>query len=135
MSRTAEFVESLAETLLDFPQDTCEGRCSDELYANGRAVAIVVGPRASIIEGWVQAVRAQARLPIDWHFFGGRAVILAICETPEQRGRVRRTLDLLVPVLAWVYHVHQVRDGSVDQNGTVFPLQFQHHDGEASHGS
>lgn len=56
-------------------------------------VAMVVGGGSNFIERWVQEVAELSGQPVDWHFCGGRAMVLALGDL----GKVSEALDTLIP--------------------------------------
>lgn len=53
-------------------------RCDSEVYEKGTQVFLTHTIEAKNIEKWVQAVAKLSEQKVDWHYFGGRAVILAL---------------------------------------------------------
>jgi hypothetical protein len=70
------------------------GRCVPKVWKRGEQVLRLAGPRSWMIEGYVRAAAEKAGVPIDWHFAGGRAVVLAL---PEDKEKACRALGELMP--------------------------------------
>ena len=51
--------------------------CQPELYDHGEHVITVLGA-AEDIEAWVKQVARMSGQPVDWHYVGGRGVVLAL---------------------------------------------------------
>lgn len=68
--------------------------CSPEVWSRGEQVLRLAGPRMWMIEGYVRAAAKKAGVPIDWHFAGGRAVILAL---PEDKEKACKALEEILP--------------------------------------
>jgi hypothetical protein len=60
--------------------------CDDQLFKTGRAVLILSGLASTAIEAQVVRWREELKVPIDWHYVGGRAVVLVL---PKDLERVR----------------------------------------------
>lgn len=58
-------------------------------------VFVLAGPSARMIERWVQEVSRLAGEPVDWGFYGGRAVV----ECCGSGAAVRAAIDVLLPAL------------------------------------
>ena len=52
--------------------------CDPEVYKNGTQVFLTNTIRSQDIETWVQKIAADSGQKVDWHFYAGRAVVLAI---------------------------------------------------------
>jgi hypothetical protein len=59
--------------------------CNPEIYKNGTPVFMTHSIPSNAMEGWVKKVAAKCGLPVDWHFVGGRAVILTTGDTKVVR--------------------------------------------------
>lgn len=57
--------------------------CDAQVYENGITVALVVGVSADNIEKYVQEIAKRSEQKVDWHYFGGRAVIKTIGDTEK----------------------------------------------------
>ena len=63
----------MAEPVNDIPQD-----CSDDIYKNGEYLGIIINYPSPHIEAFVRYAAQLSGQRIDWHYAGGRAVILYI---------------------------------------------------------
>jgi hypothetical protein len=68
----------LARRLLEGTPGTTPPPCTAEVFRGGVQVMVLAGPRSWLIERYVVEARTRAGVPIDWHFCGGRAVVLAL---------------------------------------------------------
>lgn len=75
-------------------------RCNADIFANGEAIVLVVGPRSWMIERWVQCVAREADAAMDWNFAAGRAVVRALIDSDKKRARVRQTVERMIPALS-----------------------------------
>lgn len=72
--------------------------CNDELFKRGEVVTVFgdVGG-SNRFERLIQMASKSAGVPIDWHFSGGRAVVLAM---PKDFDKAHRAIKTIVePVL------------------------------------
>lgn len=67
--------------------------CKTDIFENGVSVMVTHTLKATDVEAFVRAVATLSRQPVDWHFFGGRAVI----KTTGDVVAVRATLLELRP--------------------------------------
>lgn len=68
--------------------------CAPEVWNEGEQVLRFAGPRMWMIEGYIRAASKKAGVPIDWHFAGGRAVVLAL---PKDKDKACQALRELMP--------------------------------------
>jgi len=80
---------SLAQTLSADIDGTCGEFCDPAIFG-GHFVLALTGPRASMIEAFVKHVRETARLRIDWHFVGGRAVIKCLGSVAKAKAALQK---------------------------------------------
>jgi hypothetical protein len=67
--------------------------CDKRIFEEGVCVLITHSIPSCAMEGWVKKVAAESGQPVDWHFAGGRAVVLALGDTD----RVRAAMEKLRP--------------------------------------
>lgn len=60
-------------------------RCDAEVYANGVQVFLTQTIRSFNVETWVQKIAADSGQKVDWHYAGGRAIILAVGDLDKVR--------------------------------------------------
>jgi hypothetical protein len=53
-------------------------KCDSDVYENGSQVFLTHTIAAKDVEKWVQAVAKESGQKVDWHYCGGRAVVLAL---------------------------------------------------------
>lgn len=70
--------------------------CDQEIWRLGVQILRFAGPRSWMIETFVRAASEQAGIPMDWHFAGGRAVVLCL---PGDKGKAMKSLMDLMPTL------------------------------------
>jgi hypothetical protein len=75
--------EKLLKKLLGV-EKTQPGRCVPKVWENGEQVLRLAGPRSWMIERYVKEAGKRAGVPLDWHFAGGRAVVLALRQDKEK---------------------------------------------------
>lgn len=87
--------KSSQEVLLNTSSD----RMRTDIYEHGETVAVVHSVESETIEAWVGAVRGWSEVPdIDWHYFGGRALVAAL-GSEEELEKVRKACEALLPSL------------------------------------
>jgi len=53
-------------------------RCDQEIYNNGQEVFYTHTIYSEDVERWVRQIARESGQQVDWHYFCGRAIILAI---------------------------------------------------------
>jgi hypothetical protein len=86
-----ELDEDLIEKLLSAENEQ-PGSCAQEVFDKGVQILRFAGPRSWMIEGYVLAASEKAGVPIDWHFAGGRAVVLALLKDDEKAHAALKSL-------------------------------------------
>ena len=71
--------------------------CDPAIFEHGQVVAVLDGA-SNAVETWVKLVAATADAFVDWHYAGGRAVVMHLGD-PDSRARVDAAIDQLEPVL------------------------------------
>ncbi len=71
--------------------------CDKDIFKNGETVVVLDGS-SNAVERWVQAVAKKAKARVDWHYFGGRAIVLHLGDDAS-RQRVLATIKELEPQL------------------------------------
>lgn len=59
--------------------------CNDKVFKKGTCVCITHTIPSNAMEGWVKKVAKLSGQPVDWHFAGGRAVVLALGDLKKVR--------------------------------------------------
>lgn len=67
--------------------------CDENVYKKGTHVFTTSTIPSNAMEGWVKEVAKRSGQRVDWYFFGGRAVVLALGDITK----VRHTIELLMP--------------------------------------
>lgn len=65
--------------------------CDKEIYHNGETVTIIWGGSAKLIDRFIKELAEYSGEPVDWHFVGGRAVVL----TTGNMEKVKKALNEL----------------------------------------
>lgn len=73
--------------------ETIPPPCSKDVYANGTPVWKTDTIRSFNLEPWVQKIAKLSGQSVDWHFAGGRAIVLALGDIDK----VRAALVELLP--------------------------------------
>lgn len=69
--------------------------CDPEVYKHGKCVMITHSIDSKHIEWWVKQVASRSGQRVDWHWFGGRAVVKAIGDLDK----VRDVIQAMMPEL------------------------------------
>jgi hypothetical protein len=69
--------------------------CDAEVFERGKCVLVTAGVSSNRMERWVREVARYSEQKVDWHFSGGRAVVLGV---GDQR-RIDRAIRDLTPML------------------------------------
>lgn len=64
-------------------------RCDNDVYENGTHVFLTHTLAAKDIETWVQKIASDSKQKVDWYYFGGRAVVLAL-------GNIKKVQDAIL---------------------------------------
>ena len=67
--------------------------CDPEIYEKGVHIFTTDTIPSNAMEGWVRQVAERSGQRVDWHFYGGRAVVLALGHLPD----VVRAIAELMP--------------------------------------
>jgi len=67
--------------------------CNKEVFNKGKCVFITHSIPSNAMEGWVKKVAERSGQPVDWHFCGGRARVLALGDI----SKVNLALQELMP--------------------------------------
>lgn len=66
--------------------------CSDDVFRNGTLMFVTHTIASNAMEGWVQSVAKDSGQPVDWHFAGGRACILALGDLDAVKVSMRKLM-------------------------------------------
>lgn len=89
------------------PVTDCGPRCDNNVYENGEHILTFSTMNAARIERWVTLVREASGQSVDWHYFGGRAVVKYVGDFYK----VKAAIEALTPKLRELYEEY-VKDGS-----------------------
>ena len=56
----------------------CSLQCNSNVYENGTEVFFTHTIAADDVEKWVRTIAQESGQQVDWHYYAGRAIILAI---------------------------------------------------------
>jgi hypothetical protein len=66
--------------------------CNPDIFENGRAVFMTHSIPSNAMEHWVKMVAERSGEPVDWHFAGGRAVVLTTGDVRTVRAAIKTLL-------------------------------------------
>ena len=66
--------------------------CDREIFEHGQTVFMTHTIPSNAMEGWVRGVAAESGQRVDWHFWGGRARVLAIGDIEAVKAAIERSL-------------------------------------------
>jgi hypothetical protein len=69
-------------------------RCNSDIYANGELVCVLDSNPLNA-ETWVRSVAEESGQRVDWHYYGGRVVVLVLGDY----SRARCAAEKLAPTL------------------------------------
>lgn len=67
--------------------------CNREIYNKGTHVFTTHSISSNAMEKWVKKVAKLSGQPVDWHFYGGRAAVLALGDLKK----VKEAITALMP--------------------------------------
>jgi hypothetical protein len=67
--------------------------CNPEIFKSGKEVFVTSTIPSNAMECWVKQVAEKSGQPVDWHFRGGRAIVLALGDLEK----VKKALNELMP--------------------------------------
>lgn len=70
--------------------------CNAKIFKKGRHIFTTHSIPSNAMEKWVQNVAQEANVPVDWHFAGGRACVLAL-GNKEEIQRAKDAVKKLMP--------------------------------------
>lgn len=86
--------------------------CNQEVFNHGKTIAMLTGPRPWFIQRWVEEVARLSGQQVDWHFAGGRAMILFLGGYQAVRSAVESTIG-------------ELEKFAEQQMDNGYPLQYQ----------
>jgi hypothetical protein len=63
--------------------------CDTKIFKTGKQVAIIAGGSAKLIDRFVRELAEYCDQPVDWHYVGGRGVILTTGNVTLVRNAMR----------------------------------------------
>ena len=67
--------------------------CDPKIFSEGISVFVTHTIPPNAMEGWVRQVAEKSGQPVDWHFYGGRANVLALGDIDK----VKAAIEELMP--------------------------------------
>lgn len=68
--------------------------CDKEIFHNGTHVFLTDSISSNRMERWVKEVAKLSEQRVDWHFFGGRANVLAIGDLDRVHAAIQELMPL-----------------------------------------
>ena len=75
--------------------------CDPKIYAEGTHLFTTHTIPSNAMEGWVRQIAEKSGQPVDWHFYGGRAVVLALGDLEK----VKQAIQDLMPEHDRLYNI------------------------------
>ena len=66
--------------------------CDQKIFKKGEVLFVTHTIPSNSMEEWVQNVAKDSGQSVDWHFMGGRAVVLAIGDLNKVRNSMRKLM-------------------------------------------
>ena len=66
--------------------------CDSEVFKNGESVFVTDTIPSNAMEGWVKKVAELSGQRVDWHFFGGRANVLALGDIDKVKAAIQKLM-------------------------------------------
>jgi len=66
--------------------------CQQDIFDDGEPVFLTWSIPSNAMEQWVKKVAEKSGQPVDWHFFGGRAVVKALGDLKAVRAAIEELL-------------------------------------------
>lgn len=63
--------------------------CDPEILENGTPICVIVSVSSNRLERFVKSVAMSTGQRVDWHFYGGRAIVKAIGDCEKVRDSIR----------------------------------------------
>lgn len=76
--------------------------CSKEMLEKGQIVFVTHSIPSNAMEGWVKKVAEKSGQDVDWHFEGGRAVVMTLGDVSI----VKKALEEFMPEHDELYRKH-----------------------------
>ena len=67
-------------------------QCDSEVFKNGESVFVTDTIPSNAMEGWVRKVAELSGQRVDWHFFGGRANVLALGDIVKVKAVIQQLM-------------------------------------------
>jgi hypothetical protein len=70
--------------------------CNKKIFKDGELVAMLEGS-SNRVERWVRSVAKKAKAQVDWHYAGGRAMVLHLGDTASRKRTLAAVSELAPP--------------------------------------
>ena len=67
--------------------------CNQKVYSKGEHIATIINLKPTKIEDIVKSAAKKSRQKIDWHYFGGRAIVKALGNIKRARDYLKQELE------------------------------------------
>ena len=74
--------------------------CNKKIFEDGELVCMLEGS-SNRVERWVKSVAEKAKAQVDWHYAGGRAMVLHLGDTASRKRTLEAIGELAPPPLDW----------------------------------
>ena len=82
--------------------------CDRKIFKNGECLAVLEGS-SNRVERWVRSVAKKAKAKVDWHYAGGRAMVLHLGDAASRK----RTLEAITELAPPPYNPDTYKEGTV----------------------
>ena len=69
--------------------------CKENIYRDGKTVFVIPELDKYEIEKWCRHISNESGQPVDWHYYGGRANILALGDLEKVECAIKKSLPEL----------------------------------------
>ena len=66
--------------------------CDSEVFEKGESVFVTHTIPSNAMDGWVKKVAELSGQRVDWHFFGGRANVLALGDIDKVKAAIQKLM-------------------------------------------
>jgi hypothetical protein len=68
--------------------------CEPEIFKKGQSVFVTDSISSNRMESWVKEVAKHSGQRVDWHFFGGRANVLALGDLDAVKSSIQHLMPM-----------------------------------------
>lgn len=88
MVHRKDLVDALLNAKANKMDKRCNLQCNNEVYQEGIEVFFTHTIDAEDVERWVQKIAEESGQKVDWHYYAGRAIVLAIGDTEKVKAAI-----------------------------------------------